>query len=99
MNTRDKSTLLITNVDEETQRLIADAAELLELSLNEFLIHAAKKIATETKRQATRLQVSHQSADRMLQLLDNPEPISPKLEEAALNHSKLADDFKNRRHR
>ena len=53
--------------------------------------------ALEAERQALQIQVSRQSADRMLELLDNPEPINPKLREAALNHRKLAGDFKNRR--
>ena len=61
MNTQGKDTRLVARVDEETQRLIAHAAELTGRSLSQFLIYAAK------------------------------------LREAALNHRKLAGDFKNRR--
>ncbi|MBK1852533.1 MULTISPECIES: DUF1778 domain-containing protein [unclassified Marinobacter] len=97
MNTLGKDTRLVARVDEETQRLIAHAAELTGRSLSQFLIYAAKKEAQEAERQALQIQVSRQSADLMLELLDNPEPINPKLREAALNHRKLAGDFKNRR--
>lgn len=97
MNTQGKDTRLVARVDEETQRLIAHAAELTGRSLSQFLIYAAKKEAQEAERQALQIQVSRQSADLMLELLDNPEPINPKLREAALNHRKLAGDFKNRR--
>lgn len=97
MNTQGKDTRLVARVDEETQRLIAHAAELTGRSLSQFLIYAAKKEAQEAERQALQIQVSRQSADLMLALLDNPEPINPKLREAALNHRKLAGDFKNRR--
>ena len=97
MNTQGKDTRLVAHVDEETQRLIAHAAELTGRSLSQFLIYAAKKEAQEAERQALQIQVSRQSADLMLELLDNPEPINPKLREAALNHRKLAGDFKNRR--
>lgn len=97
MNTQGKDTRLVARVDEETQRLIAHAAELTGRSLSQFLIYAAKKEAQEAERQALQIQVSRQTADLMLELLDNPEPINPKLREAALNHRKLAGDFKNRR--
>ena len=97
MNAQGKDTRLVARVDEETQRLIAHAAELTGRSLSQFLIYAAKKEAQEAERQALQIQVSRQSADLMLELLHNPEPINPKLREAALNHRKLADDFKNRR--
>lgn len=97
MNTQGKDTRLVARVDEETQRLIAHAAELTGRSLSQFLIYAAKKEAQEAERQALQIQVSRQSADLMLELLDNPEPINPKLREASLNHRKLAGDFKNRR--
>src|SRR5690606_23169786 len=95
--TKGIDTLLVSRDDKETQRLIAHAAELTGRSLSKFLIYAAKKEAQEAERQALQIQVSRQSADRMLELLDNPEPINPKLREAALNHRKLAGDFKNRR--
>nr|WP_297402581.1 DUF1778 domain-containing protein [uncultured Marinobacter sp.] len=97
MNTQSKDTRLVARVDEETQRLIAHAAELTGRSLSQFLIYAAKKEAQEAERKALQIQVSRQSADRMLELLDNPEPINPKLRAAALNHGKLAGGFKNRR--
>ena len=97
MNTQNKDTRLVARVDEDTQRLIAHAAELTGRSLSQFLIYAAKKEAQEAERQALQIEVSRQSADRMLELLDNPEPMNPKLRDAALNHRKLAGDFKNRR--
>jgi len=68
-------------------------AELAGCSASQFLVYAAKKEAQETKRQALQVQVSRQRADRMLELLDNPEPINSSLREAALNHRKLAGDF------
>lgn len=97
MNPHSKSARLVARVDEETQQLIAQAAEFTGRSVSQFLIYAAKKQALEAGRQALQIQVSRQSADRMLELLDNPEPINPKLRAAALNHRTLARDFKNRR--
>lgn len=97
MNTQGKDTRLVARVDEETQRLIAHAAELTGRSLSQFLIYAAKKEAQEAERQALQIKISRQSADRMLELLDNPEPVNTNLRDAALNHRKLAGDFKNRR--
>ena len=97
LNERTKDTRLVARVDEETQKLIAHAAELTGRSLSQFLIYAAKKEALEAERQAFCIEVSKESADRMLALLDNPEPVHPKLREAALNHRTLARDFTNRR--
>lgn len=97
MNTPTKDTRLVARVDEDTQKLIAHAAELTGRSLSQFLVFAAKKEALEAERQALQMQVSRESADRMLALLDNPEPINAALRDAALNHRKVAGDFKNRR--
>jgi len=71
MNTHSKDTRLVARVDEETQKLIAHAAELTGRSLSQFLIFAAKKEALEAERQALHIQVSRKSADRMLELLDH----------------------------
>jgi uncharacterized protein (DUF1778 family) len=97
MNTQSKDTRLVARVDEETQKLIAHAAELTGRSLSQFLIYAAKKEAMTAERKALQIRVSRKSADRMLALLDNPEPINPELRAAALKHRKLARDFKDRR--
>lgn len=97
MNTQSKDTRLVARVDEETQKLIAHAAELTGRSLSQFLVYAAKKEAMEAERQAVQIRVSRKSADRMLAVLDNPEPINPELRAAALKHRKLARGFKNRR--
>tara|TARA_R100000322_G_scaffold160845_2_gene122556 strand:+ start:658 stop:933 length:276 start_codon:yes stop_codon:yes gene_type:complete len=83
--------------DEETRILIARAAELTGRSVNQFLVYAARKEAIETERQAPQVKVGRKSADRMLELLENPEPINATLREAALEHQKLAHDFKERR--
>jgi uncharacterized protein (DUF1778 family) len=97
MNTQSKDTRLVVRVDQETQKLITHAAELTGLSLSQFLIYAAKKEALEVERQALHTQVTRQSADRMLELMDNPEPINPKLRAAAVNRRRQARDFKNRK--
>lgn len=94
---RGKDTRLVARVDDETQKLIAQAAELTGRSISQFLVYAAKKEALEAESQALRITVSRKSADRMLQMLDNPEPLNPKLRAAALNKRKFARDFKNRR--
>lgn len=95
MNTQSKDTRLVARVDEETQKLIAQAAELTGRSLSQFLVYAARKEALEAENQALHIRVSRESADRMLELLDNPQPINPKLRAAALNHRKLARGFTN----
>lgn len=79
----------MARVDKETKELIARAAELTGRSLSQFLIYAAKKEAMKAEHQAVQIRVSRKSADRMLALLDNPEPISPKLRATALKHKKL----------
>lgn len=85
--------------DEDTQKLIARAAELSGRSVTQFLVYAATKEAREVEQQAERIVVSRKAADRMLSLLDNPKPLSPALRKAALKHRNLAHDFKNRRNR
>ncbi|MGX1201166.1 type II toxin-antitoxin system TacA family antitoxin [Marinobacter sp. MBR-105] len=92
-----KDPRLVVRPDEETQQLIARAAELSGRSVNQFMVYAATKEALEVEQQATRIAVSHKAADRMLDLLDNPKPLSPALREAALQHRTLANGFTNRR--
>lgn len=94
-----KDPRLVARVDLETQELIARAAELTGRSLSQFLVYAAKKEALQAEEQALRIRTSRESADRMLYMLDNPEPINPALRAAALNYRKLARDFKNRNNR
>lgn len=94
-----KDPRLVVRTDEDTQQLIARAAELSGRSVTQFLVYAATKEAREVEQRAERIVVSRKAADRMLSLLDNPEPLSPALREAALNHRNIAHDFKNRRNR
>jgi len=94
-----KDPRLVARTDVDTQQLIARAAELSGRSVNQFLVYAATKEAREVERRAERILVSRKTADRMLSMLDNPEPLSPELRMAALNHGNLAHDFKNRRNR
>lgn len=92
--TRDSR--LVARVDTETQELIARAAELTGRSISQFLVYAAKKEAQHAEDQALRIRTSRESADRMLQMLDHPEPINRALRAAALDYGTLTDDFKNR---
>lgn len=94
-----KDPRLVARVDEETQQLIARAAELTGRSLSQFLVYAAKKEAQLAEDQALRIQTSRASADHMLHMLDNPEPINPELRAAALSYRTQARDFKNRNNR
>lgn len=91
-----KDPRLVARVDEETQQLIARAAELTGRSLSQFLVYAAKKEALQAEDQALRIRTSRDSADRMLQVLDNAGPANTELRTAALNYRKLTRDSENR---
>lgn len=82
-------TKLVAQVDAETRELIDRAAELSGLSPSQFLVYAATKEATRIKEQALHIHISQESADKMQARLDNPEPLSPKLREAARSHREM----------
>lgn len=94
-----KNIRLVVRTDEETRQLIARAAELSGRSVAEFLAYAAKKEARKVEKEAKQTVVSRKTADYMLSLLDNPQPLSPALRKAALNQRNLARNFQNRKNR
>ena len=85
-----KDARLVARTDAQTHELIARAAELTGRSVSQFLTDAATEMAREAERKALVIEVSRDKADRMLELLDNPEPINSKLRGAALKHKEIA---------
>ena len=80
---------LVARVNPDTRDLIQSAAELSGKSVSDFIVHAALKEAELVEEMMTPLRVSSESADRMLELLDNPEPLTPAMRKAALDHPKV----------
>ena len=63
--------------------------------MNQFLVDAAIKTAKETIEKATTIRLTEEEADRMLELLDNPRPMSPRLREAARRHLDIKHHFES----
>jgi len=92
-----RKTRLTARVDPETHQRIVHAAELSGQSMNQFLVDAATKTAKETIQKATTIKLTEEEADRMLELLDNPRPMNPRLREAALRHLDIKHHFESSR--
>ena len=84
-----KDQRLVARPDPDTRDLIEKAADLSGKSVSEFIIHAALKEAELVNEMMAPIRVSTETADRMLELLDNPRPLTPAMREAALNHVKV----------
>ncbi|ENO17121.2 DUF1778 domain-containing protein [Marinobacter nanhaiticus D15-8W] len=82
-------TRLVARTDHETQEFLAQAAELSGMTLSQFLIESARDKAERVVDQMTRIRVSVETGNRMLELLDHKRPRKPtssKLIEDALDY-------------
>ncbi|MCE0760054.1 DUF1778 domain-containing protein [Marinobacter sp. G11] len=96
MDKHQNSASLVIHIDEETQTLIDRAAELAGSTLEQFLIQAATKEALAVEIEALHISVSNQTADRILQHLENPKPASLELRKAALKHRQVAHQYRTK---
>ena len=88
-----KDTRVVARVDLETQRFIAQAAELSGMSVSQFLIDAARSKAEEIVDRTARIRVSAEMGNRMLDILDRkPRKPSSKLLANALDYRESVDD-------
>lgn len=96
MHRDQNSASLVIHIDEETQTLIDRAAELAGSTPEKFIIQAATKEALAVENDALYIAVSNQTADRILELLDNPKPVSLQLRKAALKHRQLVHQYRSK---
>lgn len=90
---RSKDTRVVARVDQETQNFIAQAAELAGMSVSQFLVDAARARAEEVVDRATRIQVSAETGNRMLDILDRkPGKSSGKLLRNAIRYKEDVND-------
>lgn len=88
-----KNTRVVARVDSETQKFIAQAAELSGMSVSQFLIDSARSKAEEIVDRATRIRVSQDTGNRMLEILDRkPRKPSGKLLANAVDYRETVDD-------
>jgi len=92
-NERGKDPRLVARVDTQTQQFIAQAAELSGVTMSQFLIDSARTRAEEIVDRVTRIQVSIETGNRMMDILDRkPRMSSSKLMQDALDYKRTVND-------
>lgn len=90
---------LVARADQETQKFIAQAAELAGMSVSQFLIDSARSRAEEVLDRATRIRVSVETGNRILDILDRePRTPSSKLLRNAQRYRETIDDTETHAH-
>lgn len=90
---RGKDPRLVARVDIQTQQFIAQAAELSGMSMSQFLIDSARSRAEEVVDRITRIRVSVETGNRMLEIMDRaPKKPSSKLMQDALDYKETIND-------
>lgn len=90
---RGKDPRLVARVDAQTQQFIAQAAELSGMTMSQFLIDASRLKAEEVIDRVTRIRVSVETGNRMLEILDRkPRKPASKLMQDALDYGESVDD-------
>lgn len=88
-----KDTRLVARADQETQQLIAQAAELAGMSMSQFLTDSAREKAEEVLDRTTRIKVSVETGNRILSVLDRePQRPKSKLLKDALDYEETIND-------
>jgi len=88
-----KDPRLVARVDTQTQQFIAQAAELSGMTMSQFLIDSARSKAEEVVERITRIRVSVETGNRMLEILDRkPRKPSSKLMQDALDYKDSVND-------
>lgn len=86
---------LVARVDKTTQKLIAQAAELSGTTISQFTIESVRERAEKVIDQMTRIQVSVDTGNRMLAILDRaPKKPSSKLIRNALDYKETINEGK-----
>ncbi|AKO51366.1 hypothetical protein ABA45_02135 [Marinobacter psychrophilus] len=75
-NSGRKESRIVARVDDATQQFISAAAELSGMSVSQFLIDAARERAQVVTEQMTKIHVSLDTSNRMLEALDRPVSLS-----------------------
>lgn len=92
-NEAGKDPRLVARVDAQTQQFIAQAAELSGMTMSQFLIESARSKAEKVVDRITRIQVSIETGNRMLEILDRtPRKPSSKLMQDALDYKESVND-------
>lgn len=95
-NEAGKDPRLVARVDKQTQQFIAQAAELSGMTMSQFLIDSARSKAEEVVDRITRIRVSVETGNRMLEILDRkprkPRKPSSKLMQDALDYKESVND-------
>jgi len=92
-NEAGKDPRLVARVDTQTQQFIAQAAELSGMTMSQFLIDSARSKAEEVVDRITRIRVSVETGNRMLEILDRkPQKPSSKLMQDALDYKESIND-------
>lgn len=79
----DKEKRLVARVNPEVHRRIAEAAELQGSTVSQFLLESALERADQVTEQVTRLRVSREGFEKMMEALDQPPRALPRLRRAA----------------
>lgn len=96
---RSKEARVVARVDLETQQFIAQAAELAGMSVSQFLIDSARSRAEEVVDRMTRIRVSVETGNRMLEILDRkPQKPSSKLMRNAHRYKETINDGETHSH-
>lgn len=79
----EKEKRLVARANPEVHRRIAEAAELQGATVSQFLLESALERADRVTEQATRLRVSREGFEGMMQALDQPPRALTRLRRAA----------------
>jgi len=83
LKARKKDTRLEARVSEDVHQLVRTGAELLGITISQFLVNAVESKAREVTYQAMHVKLTLEGAERMMAALENPPPISDALLTAA----------------
>lgn len=78
-----KDSRLTARVSEETTELVKNAAELLGMSLSQFIIEATTSKAHEEIERHQKIKLSYETANTVFAIFDNPPPPNNNLINAA----------------
>ena len=83
MNRNSREARLVARVNEDVHQLVRAAAELSGSSITQFLVDAAVSKALEVTEQATRIKLTMDGAEQMLEALNQPASPPARLLKAA----------------
>lgn len=90
-----KESRIVARVDDATQQFINAAAELCGMSVSQFLIDAARERAQVVTEQMTKIHVSLDTSNRMLEALDRPVSLSASTIAKAKRYKDIINENRN----